>query len=790
LTALDYLPPAGHAAVAAGTRVLIPVGSRRCMGLVCASVAKSEAPGPLREAIAVLEEEPVLDARLLQLVRWMADYYLAPLGEAIATALPGALRIETERRAELADPQPEAEVPRGLATEVAALLRAEGSLPLSTLRQRLGPGAPSAVERMRRRGFVRLVERVRREAAPTRHISLYEALAREDTGDRLARRPALRALYDYLRGHPLRRADAAELRASFPNAAAKLRELVTAGLVRRRSEEIYRPVLPPVAGPDRPVTLTAAQQEAVSAVAGALETGFATFLLRGVTGSGKTEVYLHAIAAALTRHRGALVLVPEISLTHQLVDRVRARFGEQVAVLHSQLGPGERWDEWRRIARGEAAIVIGARSAVFAPLRQPGVIIVDEEHDAAYKQADGVHYQGRDVAVMRGKLSDCPVLLGSATPSMESFHNAQGGRYRLLELPERVTARPLPEVELVDLRDPKRTGTPVLSPPVTAALEANLITSGQSLILLNRRGFANFLQCRACGDPLMCPNCSVTLTWHRRWRALRCHYCGHTVPPPEQCPECGEPALEIWGTGTEQVEARLREAYPAARIARMDRDTTRRKGSQARLLADWARGRLDILVGTQMVAKGHDIPGVTLVAVLRADLSLNFPDFRAAEQTFQLLSQVAGRAGRGDRAGRVLVETLQPNHYSLQAAARHDFAAFATQELAARRELEYPPFSRLVLLRFEGERREEVDELAGQAATRLRRLAGRPFTVLGPAPAPLERLRQRHRRQILLRGRSGPALRRAAGEIVQAFHDNARRHAVRLIVDVDPYNML
>jgi primosomal protein N' (replication factor Y) (superfamily II helicase) len=521
-----------------------------------------------------------------------------------------------------------------------------------------------------------------------------------------------------------------------------------------------------------------------------MNSGFQTFLLHGVTGSGKTEVYLHAVAGARKRQHTALVLVPEISLTHQLVDRTRARFGEQVAVLHSQLSTGERWDEWRRIARGEAAIVIGARSAIFAPLRDIGIIVVDEEHDGAYKQADGVHYNGRDVAVMRGKLSACPVLLGSATPSMESFHNARSGRYRLLELPERVASRPLPSVELVDLRDPQRTVTPVLSPRTAAALEANLATAGQSLILLNRRGFANFLQCRACGDPLMCPNCSVTLTWHRRWRALRCHYCGHTIAPPERCPECGEPALETWGAGTEQVEARLREAYPGARIARMDRDTTRRKGSQARLLSDWANGRLDILVGTQMIAKGHDIPGVTLVVVLLADRSLNFPDLRAAEQTFQLLAQVAGRAGRGERAGRVIVETLQPMHYSLQAAARHDFAAFAAQELAARRELDYPPFARLVLLRLEGERQEQVEELAAQAAVRLRELAARRFTVLGPAPAPLERLRGRHRRQILLRGRSGTALRRAARETLEALHDNVRKQSVRLIVDVDPYHML
>jgi primosomal protein N' (replication factor Y) len=483
-------------------------------------------------------------------------------------------------------------------------------------------------------------------------------------------------------------------------------------------------------------------------------------------------------------------LVPEISLTHQLVERVRARFGDAVAVLHSQLGIGERWDEWRRIARGEARIVIGARSAVFAPLRDLGLIVVDEEHDAAYKQADGVHYHGRDVAVMRAKLAGCPLVLGSATPSMESYANAQWGRYRLLELPERVAARPLPAVRLIDLRVAGTHRVEPLTAELGAALAANLAAGGQSLLFLNRRGFANFLQCRACGDPAMCPNCSVTFTYHQKWRALRCHYCDHTVPPPPRCASCGEPALETWGVGTEQLETMLRVRLPGARIARMDRDTTRRKGSQEALLRGWSSGAFDILVGTQMIAKGHDVAGVTLVGVVHADASLNFPDFRAAERTFQLLAQVAGRAGRGERPGRVLVQTLQPEHYSLQAAAAHDFARFADAELAARREVGYPPFTRLVLLRAEGERPAEVERIAAESARALRAAAEGRFSVLGPAPAPLERLRQRHRRQLLVRGRNGAALRATVAALLPALREAARAADVRLIVDVDPHSML
>jgi primosomal protein N' (replication factor Y) len=549
-------------------------------------------------------------------------------------------------------------------------------------------------------------------------------------------------------------------------------------------------VLPPVRAVDRLVALTAAQQHAVDAIGAAHAEGFVPWLLLGVTGSGKTEVYLRAIAGLVDGRRGALVLVPEISLTHQLVERVRARFGDRIAVLHSQLGVGERWDEWRRIARGEARIVIGARSAVFAPLPELGLIIVDEEHDTAYKQGDGVHYQGRDVAVMRAKLAGCPIILGSATPSMESLYNARQGRYRLLELPQRVEARPLPPVRIVDLRAAAVPNADPLTTELAAALAANLAAGGQSLLFLNRRGFANFLQCRACGEPLMCPNCSVSLTVHRRWRALRCHYCDHTIPVPANCTGCGEPALTSWGVGTEQLEGMLRTRLPGARIARMDRDTTRRKGSQQALLRTWSGGGLDILIGTQMITKGHDVPGVTLVGVVHADAGLNFPDFRAAERTFQALTQVAGRAGRGERPGRVVVQTLQPAHYSLQAAATHDFARFADAELAGRRELGYPPFSRLILLRLEGPEATRVEQLARDAVRSLRERADGRFTVLGPTAAPLERLRQRYRFQLLVRGRNGSVLRRAVAAALPDLRAAARTADVRLIVDVDPYNML
>jgi primosomal protein N' (replication factor Y) len=788
LAPLEYRLPADSGSVAPGMRVLVPLGARRAMGVVVEVGASTRDAAAVRDVIAVLDAAPVFDSALLALVHWVAEYYLAGVGEAFATALPGALRIETERVAVLqpgGDPAAWSPLERQLVEEIGARI---SSIP--ALERRHGAAGRRALARLRRQGVIQVVERLRRETAPTRHVRFYEAaVSVPDDDRRIARRPALRRLYVYLRDHPLRRAPAHELRHSFPASTAKLRELIAAGLVRVREEETYRPVLPPVAAADRPVQLTPAQQTAVDAVTGGLDEGFVPWLLWGVTGSGKTEVYLHAIAAARQRNRSALVLVPEISLTHQLVDRVRARFGDAVAVLHSQLGIGERWDEWRRIARGEARLVIGARSAVFAPVCDLGVIVVDEEHDAAYKQGDGVHYHGRDVAVMRAKLAGCAIILGSATPSMESFANAQGGRYRLLELPERAGARPLPPVRLLDLRAAGHARPDPLTPALAAALEANTAAGGQSLLFLNRRGFANFLQCVACGDPVMCPNCSVTLTLHRRWRALRCHYCDHTVAPPPRCASCGEPALAAWGVGTEQLEERLRARLPGARIGRMDRDTTRRKGSQETLLRTWSAGGLDILIGTQMITKGHDVPGVTLVGVVHADASLNVPDFRAAERTFQLLAQVAGRAGRGERAGRVLVQTLQPEHYSLQAAAAHDFRRFAVEELAARKELGYPPFTRLVLLRCEGTDAAGVERIAREAARALRERSAGSCSVLGPAPAALERLRQRHRHHILVRG-SGAVIRRCVAAELPALRAAAHKAHVRVIVDVDPHGML
>lgn len=581
----------------------------------------------------------------------------------------------------------------------------------------------------------------------------------------------------------------AQLRQLFDAPHAPLRRLVEQGFVAESEQERLRdPFFAEPAVADSPPQTTGEQRQVLERIGAGLERGgFYPCLLHGVTGSGKTEIYLRSIEQALEAGRRALVLVPEIALTPQLVGRFRARFsGRQtaIAVLHSGLSEGERYDAWRAIARGDVDIVIGARSAIFAPLQQLGIIVVDEEHEASYKQSEGFRYNARDLALLRGQMEGAAVILGSATPAVTSFHRAASGQTECLSLPGRVLSRPLPQVELVDL-----TETPFgeyLSEPLAQALSATLERGEQALLLLNRRGFSPYLLCADCGTTFRCPNCEITLTYHQGQRLLRCHYCDFAQTPPDTCPSCqGEVQPE--GVGTERLEQDLAERFPQARIARMDRDTTTRKGAHQKLVGQMMRGEIDILVGTQMVAKGHDFPQVTLVGVINADSMLNFPDFRSAERTFSLLTQVAGRAGRGALTGQVLIQTYSPDHYALQCAAMHDYQAFYTQEIAFREALGYPPFGFLVNLVLAGNEAERVGRAAADLAGGLEAVAGE-VEVLGPAPCPLARLRGKTRMQILLKSPQRPALRRLLAHL-----EPLRRQlpgGVSLSLDVDPIDML
>jgi primosomal protein N' (replication factor Y) (superfamily II helicase) len=583
------------------------------------------------------------------------------------------------------------------------------------------------------------------------------------------------------------------LRTHFPNPHDVLNRLVEGGFLLVSQQEKQRdPFLNWPIPADHLVPPTAAQEQALAAIVPALDSAsFSPFLLHGVTGSGKTEVYLRAIAAALQRGRQALVLVPEIALTPQLVSRFRARFaaqGTQVAVLHSGLSDGERYQSWRAIARGRADIVIGARSAIFAPLQRPGIIVVDEEHESGYKQGEGFRYNARDLALLRGQMAQAVVLLGSATPAVTTWFRAEGGQTGYLPLPERVMSRPMPTVTLIDLAAERVKGSSI-SPPLAAALADNLAAGGQSLLLLNRRGFAPFLLCADCGATFRCPNCAITLTYYRQRRPLlRCHYCDYILPPPDLCPSCQGGNLAAEGAGTERLEEELATLLPGARLARMDRDTTSRKGAHQQLVEGMEQRRFDILLGTQMIAKGHDFPGVTLVGVINADATLNFPDFRSGERTFTLLAQVAGRAGRGEQPGHVLIQTYAPDHYALNCALTHDYQEFCRQELLLRQELHYPPFGHLINLLLSGNDPAAVDRAAQTLATALREVPSGGAEILGPAPCPLMRLRGKTRMQILLKSPTRPPLRR----LLDILAPLRRRlpAGVQLAVDVDPQDML
>ena len=792
------VPEALLTRVVPGMRLLVPFGRRRLTGIAMGAPAEGKARAELRDVEDVLDDVPALPPRLLDLLRWISSYYLHPIGPTLRAALPPTLVAASRRTIGVTPAGREALRAGTLSDEQArtalqSLARRGGMVEGRFVRAH----GRALLDRLVDGGWASRDERVHGGSASMQVLwrASVEGEGLQTALAQLARRAPRRAeaLARLAREGPIASAALA------PGVSAEaLRALEKAGLAARAQvEATLDPFLGERVARDAPPPATVAQAEAVKAIMGALTVGkFETFLLYGKTGSGKTEVYLRVIGAALARGSGAVVLVPEIALTPQLVRRFRARLGDRVAVQHSGLSDRERGDQWRRIRRGELPVVIGARSAVLAPLEHVGAIIVDEEHEGSYKQEENLLYHARDVAVMRAKLESAVVVLGSATPSIESFHNAERGRYHRLDLPERVMDRPLPHVALVDLRAEKRErgAEPTsLSRPLCEALTATVARGEQAILFLNRRGFATFVFCRDCGHTARCPNCDMSLVLHRAGpvRGLRCHACDHREPPPERCAKCGGPASEARGLGTQRVEAEVREAIAGVRTARLDRDTTTRRGALEAILAELREGRVDVLIGTQMVAKGHDFPGVTLVGVISAEASLQFPDFRAPERTFQLLTQVAGRAGRGDRPGLVLVQTLEPDHPCLTHVLSHDYAGFYREEILHRREPGWPPFRRLVNLRISSPSAQGAEVAAARCADAARRAisaegaAAEGVEALGPAPAIIARVRNRWRWQLLLRGPSPGPLRRVAQRVLAEI---GRRAGV--VVDVDPGGML
>jgi len=844
-TAFTYRVPESLAERAvAGARVLVPFRKRTMVGVIVACGAAREPSGAadygrtppertqssqreketrsqtsevaaevrLRDIIDVLDDQPAIPPLLARLGTWVANYYLAPEGEVFHAILPPAVDLRRERELHLTEAgrarkreidargnRSDSEI-----TELALLQLCEiEGKPLRADRAERLPGGAEAALRLLRRGMLEAQEVAVRRKARTQKIVAWgesedRAQPRSAQSSPRKRKKGESEAEERLR-HALREERGpmpmAQLLREAKVSRALVDRLLRAGKLRSWEEPAPAEELALESDWTPPAnTLNAEQQHAVDEIGAWMNTGaFTVGLLYGVTGSGKTEVYLAAIEAALARGKTALILVPEIALTLWLGRQCRARFGTGVAVLHSGLADVERAREWWRVRAGEARVVVGTRSAVFAPLEDLGVVIVDEEQESSYKQEETPRYHGRDVAIMRAKMEGAIALLGSATPSLESFHHAQQGRYKLLQLESRVEGRPLAPVEVVDLREEfRRTHkSGPISEKLREAIAARLEAGTQALVLVNRRGYSWYALCRSCGVSVQCENCSIALTYHKERGRLVCHYCGYSRAVPKTCPKCGSEHLYYVGAGAEQIEEHLRELFPKARIGRLDRDTARKRRAYHQLLGAFAAGRLDILVGTQMVAKGHDFHRVTLAGVVSADAQLGMPDFRAAERTFQILTQVAGRAGRGALPGEVLVETYYPEHYAIQLAAQQDYLSFFERELQFRRMLHYPPFAALASILVRDARLEnavrwsrEIERFFKSAAAE-----SRGVRVLGPSAAPLARLKREYRFQFLLKAPKRTEMGRLLRECLEACAKKEIPERA-VLVDVDPLSLM
>jgi len=729
---LSYRLPEQFGAATKGARVLVPLGSRVVTGCVVDVDARSPADTEIRDILELIDDRPFLPPVIVDLAVWVGSYYASGPGDALAIAMPPAARqgrrssFKTVERAELITMRADA-TPKGQKQRRALdLLRQRPDLTLQELlREGIGAGT---VRTLARAGFVTL-RKVVTERDP------------------------------------------------FIASAPRTRRSLGGGSIWS-IEDVDRP--------ER--QLSDEQSKALELVSGLIRAGgFRTALLHGVTGSGKTEVYLRAAREALEAGRAALVLVPEIGLTPVVAGLFRARYGSRVAIQHSGLSPGERHDQWHRIRGGEVSIVVGTRSAVFAPLEHVGLVIVDEEHDGAYKQEEAPRYHGRDVAVMRARLQSAVALLGSATPSLESAFNVHRGRYQHARLTRRILDRPMARVEIVDMRREYASGGAdvVLSPLLLERIGVRLDRGEQSVLLLNRRGFATVIFCRQCGSSLECPHCSVMLTFHRAARRVRCHYCNYATSVPMRCGACGGEYLEQAGFGTERIEHDVRAQFPAARVARVDRDTIRRRGALAQVLNDVKRGAIDVIVGTQMIAKGHDFPAVTLAGVIGADVGLGLADFRAAERTFQLLTQVVGRAGRGETPGEAVIQTLYPDHYAIRAAAAQDYGAFYEREMDFRSKLQYPPHTALINVVVRGRSLDQA-MTGAQSLVDAIRAVYRTGRVLGPAPAALSKIKDEYRGQFFIKGRDRTAMREALLRALEGRPELKRRTTI----DVDPMSVI
>jgi primosomal protein N' (replication factor Y) (superfamily II helicase) len=784
------LPETLRHRVQPGCRVLVPFGTRKLTGVVV-KLLDQPPDGALKEVLRLVDEEPVLDSELLALGGWISQYYCAPLGEVLRSMTPLSGEVRKTKLYSLTDSGRDAArqlvmgaIEEDAAVQVLQLLEAR-PLSASYLEKKL-PNAARVVRSLEKKGFIEIenleAPRDPLRASATRLRASWLAVSPDDI--KLTKRE--RELHAFLELHPGTH-NLAELEASVTGASQAARSLARRKLIAIEPESptgVFASEAPPR-------TLNPHQLEAYQQIEAAQRSGkFQAFLLQGVTGSGKTEVYLKSIDACLALGRSALLLVPEIALTPAVAGDFFHRFGDRVAILHSAFHDAERAEQWRRIRAGLATVVVGTRSGVFAPVRNLGLVVIDEEHDQSYKQQDTPRYNGRDVAIVRAQGAGAVAILGSATPSLESRYNVQRGKYTLLTLPERIEKRPMPDVEVIDMRqeflETRKLAT--FSRRLVDMIAERLEKGEQTMLLLNRRGFSSFVACRACGEKMECVNCAVTLTYHRRDRRMLCHYCNYAQKVPSVCLKCGSEYLNFIGTGSEKVEEELHRDFPTARIARMDRDTVSGKRHFETILHGFREGDSDILVGTQMIAKGHDIPNVTLVGVVSADVGLGLPDFRAAERTFQLLTQAAGRAGRGNLPGIVLIQTINPEHYAIRYASEQNYDGFYEKEIQFRKLMRYPPFAALANVLVRSQKQEEALEMSTELG-RMLDPAPEGLKILGPAEAPVPKLKSEFRYQLLIKAIDRKRLNETLREL-RRFTQDRKWSPTALVIDVDPLTLL
>jgi primosomal protein N' (replication factor Y) len=814
--AFDYIvPPQWAGWVEIGTRVGVPFGPRVVQGFIVALQDQSEvASDKMKPITQVMDIVPPLTEELIALGKWMSDKYMCPAVIALQAMIPGALKAKYERILTAASGIGGDTLLLHEEQQVLDFVTAKGEVTPEKVIEQF-PGTESTVKSMIKQGILLELQTVKDRLKPKRVLTvlppadtaLIPELIMKLSANSKRQKDVL--LYFQSSPEPIALAD---LSAALQVNSSTIKSLADKGYLTIEEREMLRD---PYAGrtfqPTSAMAFTPEQQSAYDPIREALEQQrFSRFLLHGVTGSGKTEVYLQAIARCLAQGREAIVLVPEISLTPQMVDRFKGRFGEQVAVLHSRLSQGERYDEWRKIQRRQVTVAVGARSAIFAPFTKLGLIIIDEEHESSYKQEESPKYEAKDVAVERARQLGAVVVLGSATPSLESYHEAteektghieSDDRLKLLVMDERVGGRPMPEVRIVDLREELSAGNrSMFSRDLSGAIVQRLERKEQIVLLLNRRGYATFVLCRSCGFTAMCPHCDIALTYHQNIKKLRCHYCGHAENAHTACPSCSSAHIRQFGTGTQRVEEELIKQFAGIRVIRMDVDTTTEKGSHEKWLNQFRDKQADVLLGTQMVAKGLDFPDVTLVGVLAADSVLHLPDFRAVEKTFQLVTQVAGRAGRHQLLGEVIVQTYNPDHYSMKAAATHDYRAFAKTELNHRHLLSYPPYSKLVLVTLSHEKQTLLIRAGDMIATSIMeawrhyaRESGRSLTdldILGPSPSPIPRLKDRYRYQCMVKYQEDIHISKWIRSAVDAVQEFVVKDKLQVSVDVDPHNMM